>query len=175
MVCQYLDLFQNWLLSFDLNIVLEDYTQMLLQFILMAPDILFVSSSFPLAFSCVMTGLTVVHSDIIFASLDFFRSILSHDCMDPPTTSTPPNFLVYATTIRSAIEKEGLQFVACTLSGFTGNFPEDAASTVVTIFRHLVYLFPVQLLTWLPAVLEQLPTSSVPTNAKAQFLQDVTK
>ena len=148
---------------------------MLLQFINMAPDILFVSSSFTLAFSCVMAGLTVVHSDIVFASLDFFRSILSHDCMDPPTTSTPPNFPLFSATIRSAMEKEGLQFIACTLNGFTGSFPEDAASTVVTIFRLLVYLFPSQLLTWLPIVLEQLPTTSVPTAAKAQFLLDVSK
>lgn len=162
-------------LIFNLLLVLEDYTQMLLQFINMAPDILFVSSSFSLAFSCVMAGLTVVHSDIVFASLDFFRSVFSHDCMDPPTASTPPNFHIYAATIRGAMDKEGLQFIACTLNGFTGNFPEDAASTVVTIFRFLVYLFPAQLLNWLPVVLEQLPTSNVPTAAKAQFLQDVTK
>jgi transportin-3 len=169
------DLYHKWNLISISFLVIEDYTQMLLQFINMAPDILFVSSSFPLAFSCVMSGLTVVHSDIVFASLDFFRSILSHDCMDPPTASTPPNFPLYAATIRSAMEKEGLQFIACTLNGFTGTFPEDAASTVVTIFRLLVYLFPAQLLTWLPVVLEQLPTTSVPTAAKAQFLQDVTK
>jgi transportin-3 len=148
---------------------------MLLQYINMAPDILFVSSSFSLAFSCVMAGLTVVHSDIVFASLDFFRSVLSHDCMDPPTATTPPNFPVYGATIQSAMEKKGLQFIACILNGFTGNFPEDAASTVVTIFRLLVYLFPAQLLSWLPVVLEQLPASSVPTAAKAQFLQDVTQ
>jgi transportin-3 len=169
------DLLSGVWLTFSLFLVLEDYTQMLLQFIHMAPDVLFVSSSFPLAFSCVMAGLTVVHGDIVFASLDFFRSVLSHDCMDPPTASTPPNFPVYAATIRSAMEKEGSQFLACILNGFTGNFPEDAASTVVTIFRLLVHLFPTQLLSSLPVLLDQLPSSSVPTSAKAQFLQDVTK
>jgi len=156
-------------------LVLEDYIQMLLQYIHVAPDILFVSSAFSLAFRCVMAGLTVVHSDIIFASLDFFRSILSHDCLDPPASSTPPKFPVYAATIRGAVEKEGLEFVAFILLGFTSSFPEDAASIVVSIFRLLVVLFPTQLLSWLPVVLEQLPTSSIPNSAKAQFLQDVTK
>ncbi len=148
---------------------------MLLQLINMAPDILFVSSSFPLAFHCVMAGLTMVQSDIIFGALDFARSILTHDCMDPSTALTAPKFPFYAATIRGAVEKEGLQFIGCILSGFTSDFPEDGASTVVSIFRHLVYLFPVHLLTWLPVVLEQLPTSTVPNVAKSQFLQDVTK
>jgi transportin-3 len=147
---------------------------MLLQLIYMGPDILFVSSSFPTAFRCVMSGLTVVHSDIIFAALDFFRNILGHDCLSPPTSTTPPKFPLYAATIRAAMEKEGLDFLGCILTGLTGDFPEDSASTVVSIIRILVYLFPSQLLTWLPAVLEQLPTSSIPVEAKTQFLQEVT-
>jgi len=154
--------------------VLEDYIQMLLQLVSMRPDILFVSTAFPLAFRCAMAGLTVVHSDIVFAALDFARSVLTHDCMEPPTSATPPKFPIYAATIRGTIEKEGLQFVACILNGLTGDFPEDSAATVVSIFRNLVYLWPTQLLTWLPPVLEQLPTTSVPIEAKAQFLQEVT-
>ncbi|KDR84886.1 hypothetical protein GALMADRAFT_53692 [Galerina marginata CBS 339.88] len=154
--------------------VLEDYLQMLLQFVTLAPDILFVSTSFALAFRCAMTGLTVVHSDIIFAALDLFRSILTHDCMEPVTPATPAKFPIYAASVRDAMNKEGLQFVACILNGLVGDFPEDAASIVVTIFRALVYIWSNQLLTWLPPVLEQLPVTNVPIEAKTQFLRDVT-
>jgi len=147
---------------------------MLLQLVTMGPDILFVSSAFPLAFRCAMTGLTVVHTDIIFAALDLSRSILTHDCMEPPTSTTPPKFPICAATIRATIDKEGLQFVASILNGLTGDFPEDAAATVVSIFRNLVYLWPTQLLAWLPPILEQIPITSVPVAAKSQFLQEVT-
>ncbi|KAF8971485.1 armadillo-type protein [Flammula alnicola] len=154
--------------------ILEDYLQMLLQYVTLAPDVLFTSSAFALAFRCAMTGLTVVHSDIIFASLDFFRSVLTHDCMEPVTVATPPKFAIWSASIRDAMNKEGLQFVACILNGLVGEFPEDSAATVVSIFRSLVYIWANQLLVWLPPVLEQLPVTSVPNVAKAQFLQEVT-
>lgn len=122
-----------------------------------------------------MTGLTVVHSDIVFASLDLFRSIVTHDCMDPVTAATPPKFTVWSAAIGDAMNKEGFQFVGCILNGLVGDFPEDAAATVVSIFRTLVHIWPNQLLTWLPPVLEQLPVTSIPNESKTSFLQEVTK
>lgn len=147
---------------------------MLLQFVTLMPETLFTSTAFPLAFRCAMAGLTVVHSDIIFASLDFFRSILTHDCMEPVTAATPSKFTVWSSSVRDAMNKEGFQFVGCILNGLAGEFPEDAAATVVSIFRALVHMWPNQLLTWLPPVLEQLPVTTVPNDAKTQFLQEVT-
>jgi transportin-3 len=158
-----------------LDLVLEDYLQMLLQYISLAPDVLFTSSSFDLAFRCAMTGLTVVHTDIIFASLDFFRGIFMHDCMEPQTSATPPNFVVYASAIRSAMNKEGLQLVAYLVNGLVGEFPADAAAVVVSIFRTLVQVWSDQVPIWLAPVLEQLPATSVPNDAKAKFLQEVTQ
>lgn len=158
-----------------LDLVLEDYLQMLLQYISLAPDVLFTSSSFDLAFRCAMTGLTVVHTDIIFASLDFFRGIFMHDCMEPQTSATPPNFVIYASTIRSAMNKEGLQLVAYLVNGLVGDFPADAAAVVVSIFRTLVQVWSDQVPIWLAPVLEQLPATSVPNDAKAKFLQEVTQ
>ncbi|KAH9487030.1 hypothetical protein JR316_0001096 [Psilocybe cubensis] len=154
--------------------VLEDYLQMLLQLINLTPDVLFLSPSFALAFHCAMAGLTVVHSDIVFAALDFFRSILSHDCMEPPLPSTSPKYPMYAAVIRDTMSKEGNKFLEYILKGFVGNFPEDAASTVVTIFRSLVAYFPNPLLIWLRDVLLLLPVNSVPNESKAQLLQEVT-
>ncbi|PPQ73527.1 hypothetical protein CVT26_010338 [Gymnopilus dilepis] len=154
--------------------VLEDYIQMLLQYTTLAEEVLFASPAFPVAFRCAMAGLTVVHSDIVFAALDLFRSILTHDCMEPITASSPPKFAIYSAAIRDAMDKEGLQFVACILNGLVGDFPEDSNAIVVSIFRALVYVWSTQLVVWLPAVLEQLPPTSVPNEAKAQFLREVT-
>jgi transportin-3 len=141
---------------------------MLLQFASLAPDILFVSSVFPLAFRAAMTGLTVVHTDIIFAALDFFRVVLTHDCLDPET-----KFPIYATAIHDAVRANGLTLVACILNGLVGDFPEEATATIVSIFRMIAYIWPTQLSAWLPQVLEQLPPQSAPTEAKSQFLSDV--
>jgi transportin-3 len=145
---------------------------MLLQFVSLAPDILFVSSAFPLAFRAAMTGLTVVHTDIIFAALDFFRVVLAHDCLDPQAVS-PPKFPIYATAIHDAVRANGLTLVACILNGLVGDFPEEATSTIVSIFRIIAYVWPTQLSTWLPQVLEQLPLQSAPIQAKSQFLSEV--
>ena len=152
--------------------VLEDYIQMLLQFVSLAPDILFVSSAFPLAFRAAMAGLTVVHTDIIFAALDLFRSILTHDCLDPQAVP-PPKFPAYASFIHDVVRDNGLTLVACILNGLVGDFPEEATATVVSIFRVIVCTWPTQVSTWLPQVLEQLPPQSIPAQSKSQFLSEV--
>ncbi|KAG5647647.1 hypothetical protein DXG03_009000 [Asterophora parasitica] len=153
--------------------VLEDYLQMLLQLVDHGPDIFFQSSAFPLAFRAAMASLTVVHTDIIFASLDLFRIILTHDCLVPTTASPPPKFPLYAAAIRAVFEKEGYELVGYLLSGLIGDFPEDSTSAVVSIFRVISFVWTAQLVSWLPAVLQQLPTVAAPNEAKTQFLSDV--
>jgi transportin-3 len=145
---------------------------MLLQFVSLAPDILFVSSAFPLAFRAAMTGLTVVHTDIIFAALDLFRVILTHDCLDPQVVQ-PPKFVIYATAIHDAVRANGLTLVACILNGLVGDFPEEATATIVSIFRVLVYFWPTQLSAWLPQVLEQLPLQIASPQSKSQFSSEM--
>ncbi|TFK56998.1 ARM repeat-containing protein [Heliocybe sulcata] len=157
----------------DMPDVMEDYLRLLLQMLEYTPDLFFQSSAFPLAFQVAMAGLTLIHSDIVFASLDLFRMMLTHDCLDPPVVP-PPKFPIYAAAIRAVVEKEGLQLVGYLLSGVVGDFPEDSTSTVVTIFRVITTLWPMQLLTWLPQVLQQLPSSAAPNQVKTQFLADVT-
>jgi transportin-3 len=123
-----------------------------------------------------MAGLTVVHSDIIFAALDLFQSILLHDSLDSSLPLPhPPKFPIYAASIRVAIEKEGFTLLSLVVAGIVGEFPADSTAKVVSIFRVLAHTWPSQLLTWLPRALEQLPTSDAPAQAKAQFLQDVTR
>jgi transportin-3 len=154
--------------------VLEDYVQMLLQYLSLSPEILFGSSAFSLAFRCAMMGLTVIHTDIVFATLDLFRGILTHDCLESRTAGTPAKYAPWAAAIQDAMNKEGQQFVAYILNGFVSDFPEDGASTVVSIFRALASGWPQQLLVWLPPILERLPAATIPNESKAKFLQDVT-
>lgn len=168
----FLSISQHIVFMCDFFPVLEDYIQMLLQFVSLAPDILFGSSVFPLAFRAAMTGLTVVHTDIIFAALDFFRVVVTHDCLEPQAVS-PPKFPNYATAINDAVSANGLTLVACILNGLVGDFPEEAMPTIVSIFRMMAYVWPTQLLAWLPQALEQLPPQSGPIQAKTQFLSEV--
>jgi transportin-3 len=156
--------------------VLEDYLQMLLQLVDVAPDIFFLSSAFPISFRASMAALTLVHTDIIFASLDLFRVVLTHDCLSSiSSTPSPPKFPIFASAIRTVFEKEGFDFVGYLLNGLVGDFPEDSTSVVVSIFRVISFVWPSQLLSWLPPILQQLPSTSTPIEAKAQFLSEVTR
>jgi transportin-3 len=154
--------------------VLEDFLQMLLRLVEFAPDVYFQSPAFPLAFRAAMAALTVVHSDIIFASLDLIRITLTHDSLGSNIPAPPPKFPIYASAIRGVFDKEGFELVGYLLSGLVGDFPEDSTSAVVSIFRVISSVWTSQLLSWLSPVLQQLPTSA-PNHAKVQFLSDVTK
>ena len=156
-------------------IVLEDFLQMLLQLIEFAPDTYFQSPAFPLAFRAAMAALTVVHSDIIFASLDLIRITLTHDSLVSNNPARPPKFPIYASAIRGVFDKEGFELVGYLLSGLVGEFPEDSTSAVVSIFRVISAVWTSQLQSWLPLVLQQLPTTTVPNQAKTQFLSDVSR
>ncbi|KAJ6621643.1 armadillo-type protein [Mycena sp. CBHHK59/15] len=160
----------------DIPDVLEDYLRMLTSMVPATPDIFFQSSAFPLAFRTSMAALTLVHTDIIFASLDLFLLILTHDCLNPdPSVPLPPKFAVYASAIQAVVEKDGFQFLGYLLNGLIGDFPEDAMSLVVSIFRAMSAIWGSQLLSWLPSVLQQLPTSAVPQDAKNEFFSEVSR
>lgn len=121
-----------------------------------------------------MASLTLVHSDIIFGTLDLFRVIFTHDCLQPGVQQ-PPKFPIYAAAIRGVVEKEGFAFVGYLLAGLVGDFPEDSISSVVSVFRVISAIWTAELLSWLPPVLEQLPTATSPNQAKSQFMADVTR
>ena len=147
---------------------------MLLQLVDFAPDVYFQSSAFPLAFRASMAALTLVHSDIIFASLDLFRITLTHDSL-LPYPSPPPKFPIYAAAIQAAVDKEGFEFVGCLLAGLVGEFPEDSTSAVVSIFRAISALWSPQMLSWLPPAVQQLPTTTASKQAQSLFLSEVTR
>jgi transportin-3 len=142
-----------------------------------APDVFYQPAPFAMAFRALMAALTLVQTDIIFHALDLARNILTHDCLEPTSSSQPPppKFPEYAAVTRAVIEKEGFEFVGYLLAGLVGDFPEDATTSVVSIFRALSCTWSSQLLSWLPPILQQLPTSSAPNQTKNDFLSGVTR
>jgi transportin-3 len=157
--------------------VLEDYMQMLSTVLEYTPDIFFETpSAFPIAFRAALVALTLIQSDLIFASLDLILNIVTHDCLTTqPGTIPPPKFPTYAAVIRGVVEKEGFELVSFLITGLVGEFPEDSTSTVITIFRMLASVWSGPLLSWLPPVLQQLSTTAVSDQTKSQFMAEVTR
>ena len=124
-----------------------------------------------------MTGLTLIQTDLIFASLDLIRLVLTHDSIlpSPVDKPVPPKFPIYASRIQQVVEKAGCELVGYLLSGLTGDFPEDSTSNVITIFRSVAAVWPQQLLLWLPLVLQHLNHTTVTDEAKATFFTETTK
>lgn len=148
---------------------------MLLQMIEFTPDVFFPSPAFPIGFRVAMAALTLVHSDIVFAALDLLRTIFSHECLDPNSRPPPPKFPIYAAAIRPVVEREGQELTALLLAGLVGDFPEESIPMVATIFRVLGGLWPTQLLTWLPPIVQQLPPTVAPDQAKSVFITDINR
>lgn len=151
--------------------VLEDYLQMIKQILEHTPDIFFESPAFSVIFFPLLGALTVVQTDVIWASLEVIRTILTHNCLEPQP-NPPPKFPVFATAISQAIEKNGFDLVSLLLSGIVNQFPEESISTVVTSIRVIAALWPAQLLQWLPRALQDL--TSAPAQAKTQFMEEIT-
>ncbi|KAF8632582.1 hypothetical protein AX15_001790 [Amanita polypyramis BW_CC] len=158
----------------DVPDVLEDYVQMLLQFAEQAPDIFFQNSAFENAFKASMAALTLVHTDIVFAALEVFRLIFTHDCLDTSVPASSVKFPVYGLAIRNVVIKEGYVFVGYLLNGLVGDFPEESTPLVTAIVRSLAKSWPTQLQAWLPPILQQLPTSKGSNEEKQRFLTDMT-
>jgi transportin-3 len=147
---------------------------MLMNMVEFAPDIFFESSAFPATFHIALAALTLIHTDTVFAALDLIRMILTHDCLTPdPLKHPPPKFPLYAHTIHQIIEKEGFEFTSLLLTGLVGDFPEETASTIVTLFRVLASLWTDQLQQWAPVILQGIPVTSAPEDAKVRFMKDL--
>lgn len=138
-----------------------------------APDIFFVPSTFPVAFRVALGALTLINTDTVFASLDLIRMILTHDCLNPEPLNPPPNFPLYARVIHQTVNKEGFQLASLLMAGLVGDFPEEAASIVVTLFRVLASLWPSELQQWSPVILQSIPAASTPEEAKVRFMKDL--
>ena len=68
---------------------------------------------------------------------------------------------------------EGCQKANQAMAGLVGDFPEEAASIIVTLFRVLASLWPNQLQQWATVILQGLPVTSAPEEAKVRFMKDL--
>ncbi|KAF8525095.1 ARM repeat-containing protein [Hysterangium stoloniferum] len=159
----------------DIPDVIEDYIRLLLQMVEFAPDLLFSSPTFLTSVITALSGLTLVQADICYLTLDFLRIVVTHDCLYPARQrAVPPKFPLYAQAIREVFAKQGFQILGFLLTGFVTDFDEDAAPIVITIFRSLSAVWPTEVASWLPTVVEQFP-SAIPMNVRQQFLEDFNK
>ncbi|KAH8120311.1 ARM repeat-containing protein [Phellopilus nigrolimitatus] len=158
----------------DVPDVLEDYLHMVLQLFEKRPDIFFESPVFPMAIRIAIASLSLIHTEVIFASLDVLRGVVTHDSLDPSFKNPPPKFPIYAAVVRQVVNTEGPQFTTDLLNGLVNDFPEESVSIVLTIFRSLAVLWPQQLISWLPGALDRVPMAASFTPAKQQLLDDVT-
>lgn len=155
--------------------MIEDYVHLAIQTLDFAPDHILLSPSFDGAVKAVLTCLTLVVPDAIFPALDLIRSLVGHDSLDPASTQPSPSTAVFAPAIRKVISDNGFQMTGLILSGMVTHFPEDAIHLIISIVRMVAAVWPTELAAWLPPVVEQLPTTAIPRDAKTAFLTSALK
>jgi transportin-3 len=139
------------------------------------PDLLLLSSAFPITIQVLLACLSLVQPEAIDAGVDFAYTLLGHDALNPASPSPPPNFPLYATAIRNAVGPHGAQLVSVLLNGLSGSFPEDVTSPVVSVIGELVKIWPSEFPMWITTAVELLPTSSVHPTVKSKLISDVSK
>lgn len=156
-------------------VVMEDYIRFNLEMLELTPDILFLSPQFSTSFAASIAGLALIQPDINFISLNFIRAVVSHECLFVRQGETqPPNFPLYAQAIRDAFARQGLQLLGFLLSGLISDFDEECCPIAIVLLRIIAEIWPTQLLTWLPSVAQQFP-SSIPTDVREHFVNNVTR
>ena len=78
---------------------------MLLQMIDVNPEIFFSPNIFPSVFGTSLAGLIVVHSDVVFATLELFRAIVMHDCLRP--NAQGEEYTQWANVIQGVVREQG--------------------------------------------------------------------
>ncbi len=141
-----------------------------------APNILFLSPSYPTVFRATLSALTLYHAEVVIPTLEFIYSVYQHDCLSTKaSTRQPPNFPLYASAIKTVTDSEGFSLLNLLLVGLLSHFPEDATPLVISIIRSLTQLSPQQMVAWVPAALETVPTQSLPGEARATFVNEFSR
>lgn len=153
--------------------VLEDYIHMLQSLADYAPDIFFQSNAFLSAFRSSLTALSLLQTDIIIAALNLCQLIVMHDCLRP-SEPTPPKYPIYALAINAAVEACGFDLVGHLLGGIAGDYEDECFDRALTLTRAIATVWPSQFVSWLPVVLQRLPSNSISDSSKTQFLSDIT-
>ncbi|EPQ28739.1 uncharacterized protein PFL1_03542 [Pseudozyma flocculosa PF-1] len=174
----------------DQSDVIEDYLHACVATAGNVPSLMYLSPVFPHAFRTALSALTLYKPEIVDVALDFIREVVGHDSLSlPPSASQPGTPLpaqiissdprqgpsmeemtAFAAGIRQVVGQQGYQLVSLLLTGLVTHFSPDSMPVVVTVLRVLSAGFPNEVAAWIAPAVEQLPTSNVPTNDKAQFV-----
>lgn len=151
----------------DYFVVLEDYVHLSSLLLYHAPEVFFHPQTFELCFKVSVPVLGVVYNGIVAVALDLFRDILS---FEDPIANTP-----YTRLIESVFLKEGVPLISAVLEGVVGDFYEEKTGAVVSIIRSAVVRWPTEVMGALPAIMQSIPTSKASSEAKAQFITEMTR
>jgi len=164
--------------------VIEDYIRLLSSLMDTQDSILLSSSCFHQSFPIVLTCLEFFDPEPVYTSLDYIRQILGHSSLEMQSgTTTGPDgkpgssgkrssadCALFAQSISQLVTQNGYLLCEVLLRRTLTDFPEDALSTVIILFRLLSDFFPLQLASWVPTIMDHLPPKVVTLPDKEKFL-----
>ena len=77
----------------------------------------------------------------------------------------------YAAAIRHVVGQQGFQLASVLLNGLVTQFSPEVMPVVVTTLKVLSGGFAGEMVAWVPAIVEQLPTGYVPEKDKDAFVK----
>ncbi|CED82507.1 Nuclear transport regulator [Phaffia rhodozyma] len=166
--------------------VMDDFVHLLLEISPAVSSQIFTSRMFPPSFHLALQALTLPAPQILHSTLEYFEALLSHPAIQPLSSSTsasgqstptgtfdPSNPSAASQALSSTLADQGPRLLDVTLNGLVTGFPEDAVHLIVAALRVMAGLFPEKLIECLPAVVERLPASGVPSAEKQTFLTKI--
>lgn len=174
----------------DIPDVMDDYIHTSSAMIMTMPSQLLLSPVFPHAYRVALSALHLYQVNILSASLDFLREVIGHDSLAIPPSGVPnrtsdglptgpaytdvhrQEMALYAQSIRTTVEEQGLPTLSALLQGMISTFDPDTIPTVMVIFRVMAVNFDAEKLKgWIQLATENLTTSYVPLSEKQKFVQ----
>lgn len=175
----------------EMGDVLDDYIHACMAVLNNTPSALFLSPQFPQVFRAALAALTLLKTETVATALDLVLGIAGHDSLMLPVTPSQPgtplptaagtpnpdgspsmeDLAAYAAAIRHVVGQQGFQLASVLLNGLVTQFSPEVMPVVVTTLKVLSGGFAGEMMSWLPGIVEQLPTSYVPDKDKMAFVE----
>ena len=154
-----------------LQLVVGDFTQLSQAMLDFTPEIFVASLGLETAFLNCLVAMRLVHTDIIFAALDFL-GVLLRPAKIPKAPGDVADQASYTLRINEVFAAHGFQLLNHLLDGMLGNFHEESLANVIFLIRCVAEEWPSQFAGWLPSLMEALPTSLCSPQLKSKFMND---
>lgn len=146
----------------QLGDVLDDYLHTCLVAVQTAPSVLIASPVFPHAVQTAVVALHAVAPAVHGIASDVLRALFEFPASQVGAA--------YAAPIAQVASDQGFAVCQAMLQGLVTHFPPENMPVVVATVRALQPLCPEQLVPWLAAAAEQLPTSAISKEDAQRFL-----